>query len=103
MAACSAFPRQECAVSSSRRQCKAGKRRCRNRCALHHARQRALSNAFQVISGRYEFNQQEGRARALVHPRKTRSKAERFWRWPFIIVEKLVCEAIQGDILTYEE
>src|SRR5712691_1413180 len=74
MAACRAFPEHACAIGGPGHQCKAGKRRRRNRRPLHHARQRALSIAFQVISGRYEFDQQEGRARARVDLRKTRSK-----------------------------
>src|SRR5713226_10544437 len=74
MAACRSFPEHACTISRSGYQRKAGKRRRRNRRALHHARERALSIAFQVISGGYGFDQQEGREGALVHRRKTRSK-----------------------------
>src|SRR5713101_3095788 len=74
MAACRSFPEHACAISRPGHQYKASKRRRRNRRALHHARERALSIAFQVVSGRDGFDPQEGRERARVPLRKTRSK-----------------------------
>src|ERR1700756_1211774 len=74
MAARRAFPEHACAIGRPGHQCKARKRRRRNRRPLYHASRRALSIAFQVVSGCHEFNQQEGRARARGDLRKTRSK-----------------------------
>src|SRR5262249_46370516 len=74
MAACRAFPGDACFVGRPCYQCKTRKRRRRDRRPLHHARQRALSNALQAVSSSYELDQQEGRERGRIALRKTRSK-----------------------------
>src|SRR5215469_7985658 len=66
MAACCALSRDANAIRRSCHQCKAGKRRSRDRCSLYHARKRTLSVALEVISGGHEFDQQEERAGASV-------------------------------------
>jgi len=79
MAACSAFPRHECAVSSPRRQCKGrysggveiAVRYITRANERYQMRSRLYQAAMNLIS-------KKDAPEPLVHPRKTRSKAERF-------------------------